>query len=188
MAGSPSRSRGRPPTAGARSRGSDPRALALRLKGGVLGFVEEAVSRWLHPTRRITVDDVVFASFDRSGGSRGAGTPCEALGSEQAAGAPERGGHRVRDRRDSGEDGAAAQGPLSARVDTLGAMSIQARLSGRRHRVGCRGYVAACEPRRSPLSGIISSAARPVQVEATSAITIAQISCPRSRAHSPRAW
>jgi hypothetical protein len=67
MAGSPSRSRGRPPTAGARSRGSDPRALALRLKSGVLGFVEEAVSRWLHPTRRITVDDVVFASFDRSG-------------------------------------------------------------------------------------------------------------------------
>lgn len=41
--------------------------LITRLKGSFIGFNEEIISRYLHPEKKITDDDVIFASFDKSG-------------------------------------------------------------------------------------------------------------------------
>lgn len=41
--------------------------LYLRLKGSLIGFNEEIISRYVHPEKKITDNDVIFASFDKSG-------------------------------------------------------------------------------------------------------------------------
>lgn len=46
---------------------STPYKAFIRLRGSVNGFSEEIVSRFLHPTKKITNEDIIFASFDKSG-------------------------------------------------------------------------------------------------------------------------
>lgn len=44
-----------------------PYKVFIRLKGSIKGFNEESISRVLHPSKKITNEDVIFASYDKSG-------------------------------------------------------------------------------------------------------------------------